>query len=136
LGSDAGGCGLRIDAITGTEGVEIGAVGPSEMSRTFGVSIRIYRAHPGMAGAWAQLLKSYLPVREKYSPIVGLWTGEAPQPNEAVHMWNYPDLNARMQARSAAGADPQWREFLRRGAATLAEMQSIILLPTSFSPMR
>ncbi len=98
--------------------------------------IRIYRAQPGMAGAWAQLLKSYLPVRERYSPIVGLWTGEAPQPNEAVHMWNYPDLNARMQARAAASADPQWREFLGRGAAMLAEMQSIILSPTSFSPMR
>jgi hypothetical protein len=98
--------------------------------------IRIYRAQPGMAGAWAELLKSYLPVREKYSPIVGLWTGLAPQPNEAVHMWHYADLNARMSARAAASADPEWQEFLGKGAGMLAEMQSVILLPTSFSPMR
>jgi NIPSNAP len=98
--------------------------------------IRIYRAQPGMAGAWTQLIKSYLPVREKYSPIVGLWTGEAPQPNEVVHMWVYPDLNARMKSRAAASADPEWQEFLGKGGAMLAEMQSTILLPASFSPMK
>ena len=48
---------------------------------------------------WADLIASVLPVREKYSKIVGLWMTEAGQPNEACHIWAYPDLNAR-----AAGA--------------------------------
>jgi hypothetical protein len=51
-------------------------------------------------------------------------------------MWHYADLNARMSARAAASADPEWQEFLGKGAGMLAEMQSVILLPTSFSPMR
>ena len=98
--------------------------------------LRIYRTLPGMAGRWAELLKSYLPVRERYSPIVGLWVGGAPQPNEGVHMWHYADLNARMKARAAASADPQRQEFLAEDTPLLDEMQSIILLPTAFSPMK
>ena len=98
--------------------------------------LRIYRTHPGMAGPWAQLFKSYFPVREKYSRNVGLWTGEAPQPNEAVHLWNYPDLNARMAARAKVAADPDWQEFLRKGSGSIAEMHSTLLIPTAYSPMK
>jgi hypothetical protein len=98
--------------------------------------LRIYRMQPGMAGPWAQLLKSYLPMREAYSKNVGLWTGEAPQPNEAVHLWNYPDLNSRMAIRAKVAADPQWQEFLQKGAPSIVEMQSTLLIPTSYSPMK
>lgn len=98
--------------------------------------LRVYRTHPGQAAQWAQLLASALPARERYSPIVGLWTGEAPQPNEAVHLWAYPDLNIRMKVRAEAMDDPQWREFLRKGGPMLAETSSTLLLPTAFSPMK
>ena len=98
--------------------------------------LRIYRTQPGKALSWARLLESYLPARERYSPIVGLWTGEAPQPNEVAHLWAYPDLNIRMKARAEAMGDPKWREFLREGGPMLAEMQSVLLLPTAFSPMK
>jgi hypothetical protein len=98
--------------------------------------LRMYRTQPGMAGSWAQLFKEVLPVREKYSPNVGLWTGEAPQPNEVVHLWAYPDLNTRARARAEAGKDPAWREFLGKGGPLLLEMQSVVLLPTAFSPMK
>lgn len=98
--------------------------------------LRAYRTQPGMARTYANLLASYLPVRERYSPIVGLWTGEAPQPNELVHLWAYPDLNSRMKVRADASADPKWQEFLAKGAPMLAEMHSTLLLPTAFSSMK
>jgi hypothetical protein len=98
--------------------------------------IRIYRTLVGMAQPWAELIKSYLPVREKYSPLVGLWYGEFPQPNEAVHMWAYSDLNARMAARAAASKDPGWQEFLGKSGPHLIEMQSVLLIPTAYSPMK
>ncbi len=98
--------------------------------------LRAYRTQPGDALAYAQLLKSYFPVREKYSKNVGLWVGEVPQPNELVHLWNYPDLNARAKARGAVAEDPGWKEFMGKGAGRLLEMQSVILLPAAFSPMR
>ena len=75
--------------------------------------LRIYRTQPGKAAQWAQLFKSVFPVREKYSPNVCLWTGEAPQPNEAVHMWNYPDVNTRMKVRAeCADADAVFADAL------------------------
>ena len=98
--------------------------------------LRAYRTQPGMAQAWAELFVSYLPVRERYSPNVGIWVGEAPQPNEVVHLWAYPDLNMRLKARAEAQDDPKWQEFLRQGASMLVEMHSSLLLPAAFSPMK
>jgi hypothetical protein len=98
--------------------------------------IRIYRTHIGVAKTWAELIQSYLPVREKYSKIVGLFYSEFPQPNEAVHMWAYPDLNARMAARAALQKDPGWHEFLGKSGPHLVEMQSVLLIPTAYSGMK
>ena len=98
--------------------------------------LRIYRTQVGMAKPWAQLIKSVFPVREKYSKNVGLWTEEAPQPNQAVHLWNYKDVNTRLQIRAEVNKDPGWQEFLSKGTPMLAEMQSILLLATDYSAMR
>ena len=98
--------------------------------------LRIYRTNPGMAGGWAQMFRDIMPVREKYSQNVGIWTGEAPQPNEVVHMWNYPDLNTRMSTRAAVFKDPDWLAFVAKGAGAIVDMHSTLLLPTAFSPMK
>ncbi len=98
--------------------------------------LRIYRMHPGKAAGWAEAFRDIMPVREKYSQNVGIWTGEAPQPNEVVHMWNYPDLNTRMSTRAAVFKDSDWLAFVAKGAGSIVEMQSTLLLPTSFSPMQ
>lgn len=98
--------------------------------------LRIYRTHTGKAREWSKLFNSYLPARERYSPNVCNWVGEAPQPNEVAHLWAYPDLNSRMKARAEASGDPKWQEFLRQGGGMLAEMENVLLLPTTFSPVK
>jgi hypothetical protein len=98
--------------------------------------LRIYRMHPGRAAGWAQAFRDIMPVREKYSPNVGIWTGGAPQPNEVVHMWNYPDLNTRMSTRAAVFKDPDWLAYVANGAGSIAKMHSTLLLAASFSPMK
>ncbi|MBM3644787.1 MAG: NIPSNAP family protein [Alphaproteobacteria bacterium] len=98
--------------------------------------LRMYRTVLGGARQYAENLKAVLPVRGKYSPAVGVWTGEFPQPNELLHMWRYKDLNERAAARAAVMKEPAWQEYLKKGAPLLAEMQSIILMPTVFSPMK
>ena len=63
---------------------------------------RNYRAKPaGAVRQWLDAFTAALPAREKYSKIVGLWQTEAGQPNEVCHIWAYPDLNARAEARGA-----------------------------------
>ncbi len=98
--------------------------------------IRMYRTNVGGVKPWLDLYKKVLQAREKYSKIVGLWSGEAPQPNEVVHMWAYESLNHRAQVRGSMGNDPDWKEFISKSPQYLAEMQSVCLIPTSYSSMK
>lgn len=98
--------------------------------------LRMYRMHPGRATGWANDYRSIMPVREKYSKNVGLWTGEAPQPNEVFHMWNYQSLEARAKARGELFKDPDWLAFLARQAGAIVEMNNVMLIPTDYSPMK
>ncbi len=98
--------------------------------------LRMYRFNPGRAAGWAQAYKDIMPVREKYSKNVGVWTGEAPQPNEVLHMWNYQSLAARAKARGDLFKDPQWLEFIAKGAGAIVEMNNVMLIPTDYSPMK
>jgi hypothetical protein len=98
---------------------------------------RNYRARTGGAvKQWISAFTAALPAREKYSKIVGLWQTEAGQPNEVCHIWAYPSLNARAEARAAALQDPVWQEFLGKGGALLEEMHSTIMLPAPHSPLK
>jgi hypothetical protein len=98
---------------------------------------RNYRAKTGGAvRQWIDAFTAALPAREKYSKIVGLWQTEAGQPNEVCHIWAYPSLNARTEARANALKDPAWQEFLGKGGAHLDEMHSTIMLPAPHSPLK
>jgi hypothetical protein len=98
---------------------------------------RNYRAKTGGAvRKWIEAFTAVLPAREKYSKIVGLWHTETGQPNEVCHIWAYPSLNARAEARANAMKDPAWQEFLGKGPALLDEMHSTIMLPAPHSPLK
>ncbi len=97
---------------------------------------RYYRLTVGSAGAWISHFKDALPHREKYSKLVGLWHTEAGQPNEVSHLWAYSDLNARADARARASQDEDWRAFLKKGGPMIREMNSVLLQPTNYSPLR
>ena len=99
--------------------------------------LRNYRTRPlGVARQWLDVFTAALPAREKYSKMVGLWQTEAGQPNEVCHIWAYPDLNARAEARANAMKDPAWQEFLGKSAPLLEEMHSTIMLPAPHSPLK
>jgi hypothetical protein len=99
--------------------------------------LRNYRAKPlGAVRQWIEAFTAALPAREKYSKMVGLWHTETGQPNEVCHIWAYPSLNARAEARANAAKDPVWGEFLGKGPALLAEMHSTIMLPAPHSPLK
>lgn len=98
--------------------------------------LRIYRMKPTMLGGWAASFRDIMRVREKYSKNVGIWTGEAPQPNEAVHMWNYRDMKHRTEVRAAVAKDPEWQAFVAKGAPIIMEMQNMLLIPTDYSSMK
>ena len=98
--------------------------------------LRYYRTQPGAARAWIGHFKEALPVREKYSKIVGLWNTEAGQPNEVMHLWAFPDLNARATARDAAAKDPDWQAFVKKAGGMLDELANLVMLPSAHSPLQ
>jgi hypothetical protein len=110
-------------------------VAPSSTGNIY--ELRNYRAKPGGAvRQWLDAFTAVLPAREKHSKIVALWQTEAPQPNEVCHLWAYPDLNARAEARGNAMKDQAWQEFLGKGPGFLDEMHSTIMLPAPHSPLK
>jgi len=98
--------------------------------------LRVYRTLPGKLNAWLELFRASLPIREKYSKIVGYWQSEIGESNEVTHLWAYKDLNERAAVRAAALQDPAWREFLAQSSPLLFHQQSTILVPAKFSPLQ
>lgn len=98
--------------------------------------LRHYQTQTGKAPEFLKRFKEIMPVREKYSDLVCLWHCEAPFPNNIMHLWAYDDLKARADIRAKVAADPDWQKFLGVGPTLLANMESIILLPTNYSPLK
>lgn len=97
---------------------------------------RYHRLVVGGVGLWLAAFKEALSHREKYSKVAGLWHTEAGQPNEVSHLWTYPDLNARAEARAGSRQDEGWRAFLKVGGPYLVEMNNVLLLPINYSPAK
>ena len=98
--------------------------------------MRYYKCHLGKAPEFINGILEAMPIREKYSKNVCLWTADSPDPHEVYHLWNYPSMNARLEARAAATADPGWQAFLAKGPERLEIMHSTALMPAKFSALR
>jgi hypothetical protein len=113
----------------------VNGVNPSAKEGGF-YELRMYRTNPGRAAGWAAAFRDIMPVREKYSRNIGIWTGEAPQPNEVWHMWNYQDTSERTAARGALFKDPEWLSFLEKNSGAVVEMNNVMLIPTDYSGLK
>jgi len=98
--------------------------------------LRSYRLHPGKVPSWLDEFKAGLQARQKYSKPVAVWSSELGELNRVVHLWQYESLEHRAQVRKAAMADPVWKETVGRLAPLMQLMESKILIPTDFSPLK
>ncbi|HVQ78246.1 MAG TPA: NIPSNAP family protein [Candidatus Binatia bacterium] len=107
---------------------------PAEPGHVY--ELRTYRAHVGKLAEWLKLFTEIMPVREKFSKNVAVFQTEVSQLNEAVHLWAYRDLNHRAQVRAGALQDADWTAFVAKATPLLAEMRSVVLVPTPVSKLR
>ena len=98
--------------------------------------LRTYRLKPGAIGQWIANFKEALPVRERHSKIVGLWSGEAGQPNEVLHLWAYKSFEERMKVREAVAADKDWQVAVSKNRPLLDAQESQLILPAAHSPLK
>jgi hypothetical protein len=111
----------------------VGPVPPTSAGNVY--EFRNYRVKSGAVGQWIDAFLTGLPGRERHGKIVGLWHTDTDEPNEVCHIWAFPSLNARAEARSNALKEPEWQAFLAKGSPLLEEMHSTIMLPASHSPL-
>jgi hypothetical protein len=102
---------------------------PSSSGNTF--ELIIQRTLPGEAKGWSEVLAKHRPEGNAPAQLVGMWTGEYPQPNEVVQLWSYSNLRDRMLNQEGVG----WRLCLNDAAEYVVSMQNLLLFPTTFSDM-
>lgn len=100
------------------------------------VEFRTYTAAPGQQPSYLDRMLAHLHLRERHSRNIGVWSPVGGRLDQVLHLWGYTDIQHRMQVRAAALADPAWRGYLTTVYPMLAEMESTVLIPTTFSPLR
>jgi hypothetical protein len=98
--------------------------------------LRTYTVKVGRAVPWCALMAEHLHVREKYSMNCGLWTTISPDPNQVVHLWAYESFEQRQAVRAQSQADPEWQAFLAEAGPQIETMDSMLLLPSAYSPRK
>ncbi len=106
-------------------------------SRDFGsgnvYEMRIYTYAPGDIPAVLEAWGKAVPAREKLSPLAACWSSELGGLNKFVHVWVYPDLNARVRIREESRKGGQWPP--QSGVRPIRQ-ENKLLIPAAFSPLR
>lgn len=99
--------------------------------------LRTYDVKPGLLAPYVQLFNAAgMPARSEQANLVGFWHTEFGSLSRVVHLWRYESLAQRAAVREALMLDPRWSvEFLPKAMPMLERMESVILNPTSFSPL-
>ena len=98
--------------------------------------LRSYRLQPGKVAEWLALWKEGMTARQHYSKPVGMWTSDLGELHRVVHLWQYESLEHRFQVRTEALTNQLWRDTVARLATLAQVMESKILIPTEFSPLK
>jgi hypothetical protein len=98
---------------------------------------RTYTFHPGKIQEFLALYeREGLPLHTKYLPMIGYFVSEIGTLNQVIIMWGYESMADRDTRRAALYADPEWIAFGPKTTPFIQKMETAILRPTSFSPIR
>jgi hypothetical protein len=68
--------------------------------------------------------------------LIGYFHTEIGELNQIVHLWGYDSLAEREKRRAVLAADPEWHAYLRQSPDIIVKMETRILVPAPFSPIR
>ena len=68
--------------------------------------------------------------------LIGYFHTEIGELNQVVHLWGYDSLAERDRRRELLAADPEWQDYLKQLPDIVVKMESRILVPAPFSPIR
>ncbi len=101
------------------------------------VEKRTYTFHPGKLHEFLALYeKEAFAVHTQYLPLIGYFTTDVGTLNQVVSLWGYESMADRDEKRALLYADPAWIAFAPKVTPFIQKMETEILRPTSFSPIR
>ncbi len=100
--------------------------------------LRTYRLKTGAVPQYLKLVEDEgLAIQAGHlGGLAGYFVTEIGPQNEVTHLWAYPSLDAREQRRAALMQDERWAAFIPKIQALIETMETKILRPALFSPLR
>ncbi|KAI9020760.1 hypothetical protein CLU79DRAFT_703904 [Phycomyces nitens] len=98
--------------------------------------LRKYSLKPGHLLEWEMHWRKGLECRRQFCEPVGAWFSQLGDLNTVHHMWSYPDLQARKTTREEAWHVEGWSDTVYKTVRFIDSMQSYILKPLTYSPLR
>ena len=102
--------------------------------------LRVYHTNPGMLENLHQRFRehtNYLFVKHGMR-LIGYWV-PADEDNKLIYILAFPSPDAREKAWKAFAADPEWQKVQKAseaGGPIIDKIDSTIMLPTEYSPIR
>lgn len=111
---------------------------PTSPPRSLGgiFELRTYTLHPGNLLEWEQHWRRGLEARKNVMEGVGAWFTQVGSLNTVHHLWQFGDLRERQLAREASWSKKGWSETVHKTVPLIGKMQSRILVPLPWSPVR
>jgi hypothetical protein len=98
--------------------------------------LRSYSLKPGTLLEWETTWRKGIEARRKFIAPVGAWFSQIGRLHQVHHMWQYPNLQKRREMREAAWQIDGWAETVSKTSQLANSMDSYILAPLPFSPLK
>ncbi|KXN88829.1 hypothetical protein AN958_06698 [Leucoagaricus sp. SymC.cos] len=98
--------------------------------------LRTYQLQPGALLEWENVWRRGIEARRKFVAPVGAWFSQVGRLHQVHHMWQYPSLHERKEKREQAWQIDGWAETVSKTAKLANYMDSLILIPLPFSPLK
>jgi len=98
--------------------------------------LRTYQLKAGALLEWENTWRVGIEARRKFVAPVGAWFSQVGRLHQVHHMWQYPDLATRKEIREKAWQKDGWAETVSKTAQLAKFMDSFILVPLSYSPLK
>ncbi|KAF3901773.1 hypothetical protein AA313_de0203861 [Arthrobotrys entomopaga] len=112
---------------------------PTTQPRTLGgvFELRSYTLHPGNLLEWETHWRRGLVARQSQGMEgVGAWFTQIGGLNEVHYLWQFGDLRGRQVLREKSWQAKDWADTVHKTIPLIAKMQSKIILPLPWSPVK
>lgn len=98
--------------------------------------LRTYDLQAGKLMEWEQHWRKGIECRRQVMEPVGAWFSQLGRLNRVYHLWQFADLEHRKISREKCWELPGWAETVHETIKLINTMESNILVPLKFSPLR